>query len=173
MPLISEVETRAKYYAAAREKLAALVTDLNASLEALKREAMPELKRAIARAVEHHDSLKAIIEASPELFVKPKSVVFHGIKLGYQKGKGKIEWEDADRVVALIKKHFPDQADVLIATSERPAKDALAQLTAAELKRLGISVTEAGDAVFIKPTDGAVDKMVDSLIKGATEEAEA
>ena len=173
MPLMTEIETRAKYYATAREKLAALVSDLNASLEALKREAMPELKRAISRAMEHHDSLQAVIEASPELFVKPKSVVFHGIKLGYQKGKGKIEWEDADRVVALIKKHFPDQADVLIATSERPAKDALAQLSAAELKRLGVSVTDAGEAVFIKPTDGAVDKMVDALIKGAAEEAEA
>ena len=53
--------------------------------------------------------------------------------------------------------HFDIKADVLVATTERPAKDALAQLTAAELKKLGISVTDGGDAVFIKPADSAVD----------------
>ncbi len=59
---------------------------------------------------------------------------------------------------------------MLIATSERPAKEALANLTAAELKKLGISVTDGGDAVFIKPADSAVDKMVDALLKDATAE---
>lgn len=169
MATINDIEIRAKRYAESRERLAAIVSELNAGIEALKRQAMPDLKRAVANATGHHDALRAIIEKAPELFVKPRSVVFHGIKLGYQKGKGKIEWEDADQVVRLIKKHFPEQADVLIATAEKPAKDALNNLTAAELKKLGISVTEGGDAVFIKPADSAVDKMVDALIAGATE----
>jgi exonuclease VII small subunit len=167
---IQDIENRARRYAEAREKLNELVTDLNAGIEALKRNALPELKRVIARASEHHDQLKAMIEAAPELFVKPKSVVFHGIKLGYQKGKGKIEWDDPDRVVALIKRHFPDQADVLIVTTERPAKEALNSLTATDLRRLGISVVDGGENVFIKPVDSAVDKMVDALLKGAIEE---
>lgn len=171
--MLSDIETRAKRYAEAREKLAAIITELNAGIEAQKRAAMPELKRAIARASEHHDQLKALIEAAPELFVRPKSVVFHGIKLGYQKGKGKIEWADADQVVRLIKKHYPKRADVLIISTEKPAKDALNNLTAAELKKIGISVIEGGDAVFIKPTDSAVDKMVDALLKAATEEEAA
>ena len=44
-----------------------------------------------------YESLRALIEESPELFEKPRSVVLHGIKLGYQKGKGGIVWDDADR----------------------------------------------------------------------------
>lgn len=170
MTTLNEIEARAKLYAEARERLAGIVADLNAGIEALKRQAMPELKRAIARASTHHDQLRSLIDNAPELFVRPRSVVFHGIKLGFQKGKGKIEWDDADQVVRLIKKHFPDQADVLIVTSEKPAKDALNNLTVAELKKLGISVIEGGDAIFIKPTDSAVDKMVDALLKDATEE---
>jgi len=173
MTTLNEIEARAKLYAEARERLAGIVADLNAGIEALKRQAMPELKRAIGRAGTHHDQLRRLLENAPDLFVRPRSVVFHGIKLGFQKGKGTIAWDDADQVVRLIKKHFPEQADVLIVTAERPAKDALNNLTVAELKKLGIRVIEGGDAIFIRPTDSAVDKMVDALLKEATEEVAA
>ena len=173
MASLAEIERSAKKYADARDALATIVEDMNQSIENIKRSNIKRLKKAVADAAEQHDALKALIETAPGCFIKPRSVVFHGIKLGYQKGKGKIEWDDADQVVRLIKKHFPEQADVLVATTERPAKDALAQLTAAELKKLGISVTDGGDAVFIKPADSAVDKMVDALLRDATEEVAA
>ena len=170
MTTLSEIESRAKFYADARENLAEIVANLNAGIEALKRKSMPEIKRAINRASTHHDQLRALIEKAPELFVKPKTKTFSGIKVGYAKGKGKIQWQDPDQVVRLIKKHFHDQADVLIAVTEKPVKDALNQLPAADLKKLGISVVEGGEAIFIKPTDSAVDKLVDALLEEATEE---
>lgn len=170
MASLADIERSAKKYAEAREHLAGIVAAMNEGIEAIKRDNMKRLKKAVNEAAEHHDALKSLIETAPECFVKPRSVVFHGIKLGFAKGKGKIEWDDADQVIRLIKKHFPEQADILIATSEKPAKEALAQLTAAELKKLGISVTDGGDAVFIKPADSAVDKMVDALLKDATAE---
>lgn len=172
MPLMTEIETRAKYYATAREKLAALVSDLNASLEALKREAMPELKRAISRAMENHDSLQAVIEASPELFVKPKSVVFHGIKLGYQKGRGGIVFDDPQRVADLIRRHMPELADRLIKVTETPVKNALTQLTASELKKIGCSIIDTGEEVLIKPVDSTVDRMVSAFLDSAIKESE-
>ena len=168
-----DIERQAQKFAAARETLAGLVRELTASMEALKADALPAIKRSIDRAAEHHDRLRALIEEAPELFAKPRSQVLHGIKIGYQKSKGKIEFDDSDRVVALIKKHFPDQADVLIATKEKPVKDALANLSGVELKKLGIHVTEGGDVVLIRPVDSAVDKMVDALLKDATEEVAA
>ncbi len=172
MTTLTDIEARAKLYADARESLAAIVSTLNADIEALKRKAMPDIKRCIGRASTHHDQLRTLIEASPELFAKPKSRTLAGIKLGFQKGKGKIEWDDPDQVVRLIKKHFPEQADVLITTTEKPVKDALNGLTAAELKKLGISVVEGGEAIFIKPADSAVDKLVDALLKEATADVE-
>lgn len=168
MTTLTEIEARAKLYADARESLSLIVSDLNAGIEAMKRKAMPDIKRAIGRASTHHDQLRTLIESAPGLFAKPKSRTLAGIKLGYQKGKGKIEWADPEQVVRLIKKHFPEQADVLIATTEKPVKDALNGLTAAELKKLGISVVEGGEAIFIKPADSAVDKLVDALLKEAT-----
>ncbi|GAB2182648.1 hypothetical protein DLREEDagrD3_28710 [Denitratisoma sp. agr-D3] len=173
MTHMDKIEQQAKRYSEARDKVTAIVTALNTAMDALKRTEIPKLRKAIAAAAEHHDQLKSLIEQAPELFAKPKTQTFHGIRLGFVKGKGKIEWEDADQVVRLIKKHFPDQADVLVVTTEKPAKDALNNLTAAELKKLGISVSEGDEAVFIKPADSAVDKMVDALLKSATEEVSA
>lgn len=170
MANLPEIERAAKKYAEARESLASIVATMNEGIETIKRNNIKRLKKAVAEAAEQHDALQALIEAAPGCFVRPRSVIFHGIKLGFQKGKGKIEWADPDQVVRLIKKHYPEQADVLIATSEKPVKEALANLTAAELKKLGISVTDGGDAVFIKPADSAVDKMVDALLKDATAE---
>jgi exonuclease VII small subunit len=170
MASLADIERSAKRYAEAREQLSGIVSAMNEGIETIKRDNIKRLKKAVNEAAECHDALKSLIETAPGCFVKPRSVIFHGIKLGFAKGTGKIEWDDADQVIRLIKKHFPEQADVLIATSEKPAKAALANLTAAELKKLGISVTDGGDAVFIKPADSAVDKMVDALLKDATAE---
>lgn len=170
---LTDIEPAARAYADARAKVSEIVTDLNDGIAALKRDSMPALKRALARASEKHDQLKRIIDANPGLFVKPRTVIYHGIKLGYAKGKGGIAFEDAAQVVKLIRKHLPDVADTLIKTTEEPVKGALAQLTVAELKKLGCHVVDASDAVVIKPTDSEVDKLVDVLIKGATEEQAA
>lgn len=170
MTTINDIERRTKLLADARAALSEIVMQLNAGIEALKRDHMRALKAAVARVAERHEELKALIEEAPDLFVKPRTVVFHGIKVGYQKGAGKIEFDDADRVVALIKKHFPEQAEALILTTERPAKEALEQMSAADLKRLGIVVEGTADRVVIKHTDSTVDKLVKALIKGATED---
>lgn len=173
MTQLTDIEPSAKAYAEARAKVADIVTELNTGIDALKRDHMPALKRAITKAAEKHDQLKQLIEANPALFVKPRTVIYHGVKIGMKKGTGGISFDDADQVVRLVKKHFPEQADVLVTTVEKPAKDALAQLTVAELKKVGCSVVDAGDAVVIKPTDSEVDKLVDALMKGATEEQAA
>ena len=174
MTQITDVEKRAKAYADARAEVAETVSTLNGGIEALKREYLPTLKRAVSRAADKFDNLRGLIDANPQLFQKPRTVVFHGIEVGFGKGKGGIKFDDAEQVVKLIKKHLPEQADVLIITKESPAKDALAQLSAADLKKIGCTVVNTGDAVVIKPADSEVDKLVDTLLKGATQtEAEA
>lgn len=169
MTKLTDIEPSTKAFADARARVAEIVAELNAGIDALKRDHMPDLKRAIARAAERHDQLKQIIEANPALFQRPRTVVYHGVKVGYQKGKGGIAFDDAAQVVRLVKKHFPEQADVLIVTTERPNKDAISQLSAADLKRIACSVVDAGDMVVIKPADSEVDKLVDTLLKGATD----
>lgn len=171
MSALDNISKRAEVFASARSLLADKVTALNDGIAALRKDCIPGIKRAVAKAAEAEAALRALIEAHPDCFTKPKTQVFSGVKVGFQKGKGTISFEDADAVVARIKKHLPDQADVLIKLKETPIKDALAQLSATDLKKIGVTVSEAGDQVVIKPVDSEVDKMVDALLKDATEAA--
>jgi len=114
------------------------------------------------------------LKDSRPLFEKPKSQTMHGVRVGWRKGSGGIDFEDADQVVRLIKKHYSeDEQELLIITKEKPNKDALEQLAVDELKKLGCTVEDTADVPFIKDAAGDVDKIVKALLKEATEEVEA
>ena len=169
-PALVEIIASAHVLSRHRAQLALMVQALNEGIEALKADKLPEIRAAIDAAGGAWQQLEAELKAHPELFVSPRSLEAHGIKFGYAKGKGGLDIADPDRTVALIRKHVPpDQAKVLIATKEAPVKDALALLPAAELKKLGVEVKGTGDVVFIKPAEGAVDKLVKALVTAAVE----
>lgn len=165
-PTLNDIERRAKLFAVAREHLAAKLTALNDGIEALQREALPDLKRAIARASEHQIKLDALLQQRPDLFVKPRTTIFHGIKLGYQKTKDSLEY-DAEMVIDQVKEHLPEKASGLIRTKEELVPEALKLLTPDERKAVGITDVLGKDEVLIKPTDSAIDKAVTALLKAA------
>ncbi|OPY17092.1 MAG: Bacteriophage Mu Gam like protein [Syntrophus sp. PtaB.Bin075] len=165
MASLGEIEQLTKEFSTEREKLSERIRSLEDEISAIKRKRLPVIKTTVNAVVEKQDVLKAALEASRNLFVKPKTMILHGVKIGFQKAKGKISWADDDQVVKLIKKHLPDQADILIKTTEKPIKDALANLPASDLKRIGVTVQETSDQVVIKSTDSEIDKFVDALLK--------
>jgi len=169
MPTMEQIEAKAKAHAQAREKLSEIVTALRDGIEALKRSHMAKLKVAVNKAAETSEELRALVEKSPTLFVKPKSVIFYGIKAGYRKEKGKIEFGDAAQTIKLIRRHLPELADTLIVTEEKPSKEAINNLTAEQIKKIGVTITSDTDVVFVSSTDSEVDKMVGALLKGAAE----
>lgn len=168
-PNLAGIDAQAKTLADARSVLSERVADLQQEMEATKRRRLPGIKSAVAAAVEAKSTLEASSAHAPGLFEDPRTLVCHGIRVGYMKGKGKIEWADEKSVVARIKQHFPDQAKVLIKIVEKVQKKALAGLSTADLKRIGCTVGEVGDVVYIKPVDDEVDKLVAKLLD---EEAE-
>ena len=170
MKTMIEIEGLTKRFADARALLGDRVAALNDEIDGAKRSHMRGIKGAVATAAAAQDELAAALKDAKELFGKKKTQTFHGIRVGFQKGKGKIEFDDADKVVELIQKYFPDEFDVLVKTTKKPIKKAIANLPAASLKRLGIEVDDSGEAVFIKPVDSEVDKMVDALLGSAVEE---
>lgn len=170
MQNMTMIESATNRYAMAYKALAEELDDLNNAIEQIKRLRMKAIREAAGKACEKKSELKVIIQSNPDMFVKPRTVVFSGIKVGFQKGKGTISFDDAETVVERIKKLFPDRADGLIAVKETPLKTALAELPANELKRLGCSITDDGDEVVIKPIAGDIEKYVADLLKRAEED---
>ncbi|MDO8414156.1 MAG: hypothetical protein Q7S51_10255 [Gallionellaceae bacterium] len=167
---IADIEQKARKSSEARAELKELVSQIEEETRALRRLYQKKLLRLIEAAANAENALLQEVEGAPELFEKPLSVVLHGIKCGYQKGRGELVFEDANKVIALIQKHLPEQMDMLVKVSMTPVKTALAQLPVADLKRIGVQVVETGDIAFIKPMDGEVDKLVTALMENFKEE---
>lgn len=169
MTTMSDIEKSALAYATARDELRGLVESLNEGIDALKRDHLPSIRRAIRKASEHHERLRQAIDMAPDLFDKPRTQILHGVKVGYAKGKGKLVIDDEDRTMQRIRRLTPDQVEYLIACKSTPVKDALLKLSAADLKKIGARIDGTGDEIVIRPVDSAVDKMVDALLRSVTD----
>ncbi|QNK69223.1 host-nuclease inhibitor Gam family protein [Variovorax sp. PAMC26660] len=167
------IELHARAYREAKDVLVERAQALHDELQASQRRAMRGLRSAVATLNEKRDELQHALEEQPQLFTKPRTVVFHGVKVGFKLGAGKIDWADDDQVVKLARKYFPQQFDLLVKTTEKPLKEGLKNLTAVELKKLGVSVEGTEDVPVISDTTASVDKLVKALLKGAEDEAES
>jgi len=164
MHTMDEIERLAQTTGQTFDRLQEVAAELEAELTAVKRRYMARLRRALATHVEARAALRAAVTDSPELFARPKSRAVHGVRFGWEKGKGRITWHDADGVVRLIERKLPDQVDVLIKTTKTPVRKALSQLPAQTLKSIGCEVQETDDAPFIRMVDSELQKFVDQLV---------
>jgi hypothetical protein len=164
-----DFEKLAQDLSAARMMLRERVSCLEAEISALKKKSLPAIRKWAEATAEDQLALYQAIEENPGEFVKPRTRILHGIKFGIQKKKGEVTWDDEERVIFLIKKHFPELIEGLIRVKETPIKNALAEMAAVDLKKLGVSVENDTDEVFIKATDSEIDKIVDAILKTETE----
>jgi hypothetical protein len=169
-PTLEQIAKATRHFADTRRELAALVDATNRRMRLIYEDNLAHIRKLLERANNSRTALEALITAAPELFVRPRTIVVHGVKIGLRKGKGGIEWGDEEQVLRFIKKLFPAQAAVLIRTTEQPVKNALAELPAADLKRLGVTVEETGDVPVIQFADTAADKLIKAFFKSADAE---
>lgn len=163
-PQMDHIESLAGAFASARNLLALELENLRDMQEAAKRQRLRFIRAALVKFRVAHADLKNAVEGHRDLFERPKTRMLHGIKVGFQKQRGRLEIDSDEQVVKLIRKCFPEQFDALVQTIHKPVKPALQNLPAVDLKRLGVRVTDDVDTVVIKPADGEVDKLIDALL---------
>jgi len=164
---LGEIAERTKRFAAAQELLAGILHTLREQTRALERKHLPKVKCAVELAGRARAELHAAVAGSPELFAQPRTRVFHGVKVGLQKGRGGVVFADADAVVSLIHEQFGEAAVAYLRVKESPDVKMLAELPAPELARLGCRWEDAEDAVVIKSADSEVDKVASALLANA------
>lgn len=170
---LAEIEAITKNYAMSRELLSSRVKQAQDRMEQVLKDADPLIRSALKTAKAAEAELQAAIVTSKALFNRPKTHVFHGVKVGFEKGKGKMTIADAPKTIELIRELF-DKAKqkLLIKVKETPVKKALAQLTVAELKSIGVDTEGAGDQVVVRPVDSELDKALAALLKTEVVKAE-
>lgn len=173
MPNLQEIEQLTGAYANALQEADEVRIEIEDEVARIKRRHLARLRRRAAKAKDAHDALLNAIRESASLFEKPKTRTFHGIQVGYRKQPGALSWADDEKVVAKIKSLFATQTDVLIKTTEKPVRAALAQMPADSLKRLGITVVATGDEPVIKSVIGDIEKLIDAIVGEVGDEQEA
>lgn len=167
---LKDLDILAEDHRNSRDALSDAMTKMTKEVEVIKAKHLPNIRALVIAGQDSASSLKAAIEDAPELFEKPRTRSLHGIKIGFSTSAGKVEFEDGDTVVKLIKKNLPDQASVLIKSKEAPVKAALKGLNQEQLEQIGAKIAGAGELVVLTPTDSELDKLVDALL---TDEEEA
>lgn len=170
MATLQEIEKLTREFARDQGDLRFLIEALQAEVEDAKRRSMKAIRRAVERAKTSRATLHTAVSVSADLFVKPRTVVIEGIKVGFKKGAGAVDFDDAEKVCDLIHKHLPELEETLVNVIRKPIKAALAVLPAQDLKRIGVRVEADGDVVVIQDTIGDVGKLVDALLKEEVEE---
>lgn len=168
---LSELDGLAMNYSKSREKLGEIQTNYEAEVRAIQRRYRISIRNQLIKAVNIQQELKGCIEKHKATFEKPRTRTMHGIKIGYRKQKGKMKWDNPDKVVGRIEKLFPQKADLLIDTKKVPSKQALELLDAKDLKKLGVSVVADTDEVVIKDAATELDKLIEQLLETQEEES--
>jgi hypothetical protein len=159
------IDGRTLEYKMARATLADRVRALNGEIDAIKRRHLRGIVTAVDAAADARKKLETAIATHKALFNKPKTRTLNSITVGYRKLVGSLTWDDAAKVVGRIKKLLPGLVEVLIKVEEKPNKEAIAKLSATEVKRLGVTIEKDSDVIVIKPADSDIDKLVDALMK--------
>lgn len=133
---------------------------------------LPELRAASARERDHQDALYSVVSAEPALFQRPRTRTVHGIKYGWVLGKSSIQIPDEDKTLKLIRAKVPaEQAALIIRVKESVDRHAVLDLSAQDLRRLGIVQVPGQDSPFVSLPKDAVDRLVDTLISETRQEA--
>jgi hypothetical protein len=168
IPVHKQIEALAERYSKCRDTLTAVCTALETDVRLAHAKHKRNLDTALANAAQSAEDLRAKIGGHPELFVQPRTWTLHRIKLGFQKSKQKLVWEDDAAVVARIKEVHGDDAACLLHVEESPDAGALAALSEEDLRLLGITVEGGKDGVIVKAVETSTDKLVKRLLKEGT-----
>lgn len=160
---LATIETLCSGYDAECAKLEEQIRALEKDLTEVRDRHMTRLKRQAGVVAAREAELLSTVAENPDVFERPRTLTIHGCKVGFTVCDGRVVWDDEETVLGLIHKRLPDQEDVLVRTTKAVNKDAVKQLPAVELARIGCRIEGAGDVPLVKRVGGEVEKLVRRL----------
>jgi hypothetical protein len=174
MATMQDIEKETREYAKAKRELTEIMTEVKADTEALKARYVARIRKVMGQVTAKHADLYREIAENKNLFSKPRTQEFDGIKVGLKMGKGKLEVADEKQTILAIEEELPEkQAKLLIRTEKSLIRDAVKKLPEETLFRIGAEITGKEDRVVIEDIDSQIDKVLSSLLKFQVEELNA
>lgn len=135
---LADIEAACKRATETAEDLSGAITDLRAAIEPSIARALPRIRELL---IQHRASRKAVadlVEQHRALFDKPRTRIYHGVKVGLQGLPPKLMLEDQDAaLIARIDRELPDSAALLAPLRREVSIAAVKLLDAEQLARIG------------------------------------
>lgn len=112
--------------------------------------------------------LMAMMESSPHLFVKPRSMTVDGISCGFRKANDSLDWDDDQIVIDRIAALMPERYTLLVREVRSLIVDALSGLSDDERVKIGVRTVTGVDVAYIKIGDNDVEKIAKLVVADAT-----
>lgn len=168
---LNEIDSAALAYKESVVLLYKKLSWLDDKIAALQAKHAEEIVSLANACISYRDELESLIKENSDLFEKPRTQEFYGVKVGYRAGAAKLIFETSEEhSCAQIHKKLPELKAALIKTTEKPIAAALKNLNEKQQKAIGIYVQEPSDAVVIKPVDSAMEKRVSATISNLMSE---
>jgi len=156
----------ARKYKLAYEALHSETQSLIDELTLVKEEHFSKIYRQLKQVQKIKRQLITALDDNHQLFVKPKSLVLHEVRLGFKVSKEDYVFDDEVAVIEAIKDQFPPNAvQALVGSREYLRKSALADLTSEDLQAIGVEKVEASDEAFVRPEKTLDEKFINSLLQ--------
>lgn len=160
------IEAAAVMLAGQRRALEAELQAADEKLARVREAAAGRLRKAAQDTQAAEKRLLRLVEAAPQLFTRPQSMEFDGVKVGWRKGKGRLELPDTEKLVQRAEDLLtPAQRKAVLKVKTTVLKGGLAKLSGDLLKKLGVTLTAAGPEPFVTYPKSPVEKMVDWWLK--------
>lgn len=171
---LRDIEQRCAVLRRRRDALRVLASAVNDAIGTIKQTYMPQLREAVAEVAEAEAAVRDAVQGSePALWLRNRTRIIHGIKAGWQKQRGRVEMDDEAKTIERIRKLLPaEQAELLIRVRESVHKPAVYDLTAADMRRLGITITDDSDVVIVRDIESELDRAIEALLAEITAEAD-
>ena len=152
---LSKIEDACKRAATAAEDLSGALSDLRAAIEPSISRALPRIRDLLIAHRAARKSVADLVEANRDLFKKPRTRLFHGVKVGMQSLPPQLMLEDkGDALIARIDRELPDLAQLLAPSERTVATAALKLLPAEQLAQIGgVQVSGTDRVVVTLPLD--------------------
>lgn len=170
---LTTIETAARVYSEEIRRLMELVGNRDAEVDVVNERYELDIRRQFARCEKSLSDTYMYVEESPAHFQNPKTKTFGNIKVGYIKQKDSVEHQRPELVIQRIRQLMPDRYDELVRTELTLSKEALRNLTSAEMDLIGVTLIPGGDIPSVSLMDKEAAKRLKAMEKAQKSKAAA
>ena len=152
---LSQIEDACKRATDAAEDLSGALTDLRAAIEPSITRALPRIRAALVQFRASRKAVADLVEQHRDQFAKPRTRIYHGVKVGLQSLPPQLLLEDkGDALIQRIDRELPGLAELLAPAAREVSMAAVRLLEPEQLERIGgVKVTGTDRVIVSLPLD--------------------